>query len=400
MEPIHIHTPTLNTDQDKQRFFSALMPQDAARLDTFYAQMQEAQRTFTGYPCNQVYDYTDLLRFMSISLNNVGDPYDDSTFRLHSRQFEQEVIAWYARLVHAPEDNYWGYVTNGGTEGNLYGLYLAREMYPDAIFYFSQETHYSVAKNLNLLNVRNIMITCQENGEMDYDDLRETLKLHRDTPAVIVANIGTTMKGAVDNVSTIKSIIQKLAIQQYYIHADAALSGMILPFVDTPQPFRFSDGVDSISTSGHKMIGSPIPCGIVIAKRKNVDAIARAVEYVGVLDTTITGSRNAITPMILWYAMKRAGVDGFTRMVQQCMTNAEYAIERFAAYGIKAWRNTNSITVVFPRPSKAILYRWQMAPEHNIAHIITMPHVTPAIIDELVAEVARDAAEQQTKQPA
>ncbi|TAF15119.1 MAG: histidine decarboxylase [Alphaproteobacteria bacterium] len=387
-----------NPFSDNQRFFAPLGADDHARLDTFYSQMREAQKTFTGYPCNQIYDYSDLMRFMGLSLNNVGDPYGDSTFRMHSRQFEQEVIAWYAGLTHAKPDETWGYVTNGGTEGNLYGLYLARELYPNAIFYFSQETHYSVAKNLNLLNVRNIMIASQENGEMDYDDLRETIKMHRDVPAVVLVNIGTTMKGAIDNVQEIQAILQRLKIQHSYIHADAALSGMILPFVDDPQPFRFSDGIDSISVSGHKLIGSPMPCGIVLAKRKNVDAIARSIEYVGVLDTTITGSRNAISPMILWYAMKCAGEQGFRAIVDESIRNADYAIAAFAKYGIHAWRNRNSITVVFPRPSMETLYHWQMAPEHAIAHVITLPHVTPETIDRLVADVAKDhARDKQTR---
>jgi histidine decarboxylase len=364
---------------ENQRFFEPLHQEDKARLDVFYHEMQEAKKSFTGYPCNQTYDYSELYPFLSMSLNNVGDPYGDSTFRMHSRQFEQEVIAWYAGLTHAKPDETWGYVTNGGTEGNLYGLYLARELYPNAIFYFSQETHYSVAKNLNLLNVRNIMIASQTNGEMDYDDLRETIKIHRDVPAVVLANIGTTMKGAMDNITEIRAILQRLKIQHSYIHADAALSGMILPFVDAPQPFRFSDGIDSISVSGHKLIGSPIPCGIVLAKRKHVDAIARSIEYVGVLDTTITGSRNAITPMMLWYAIKRAGASGFRVIVEESMRNADYAIAAFAKHGIHAWRNLNSITVVFPRPAMNTLYHWQMAPEHDIAHVIT-----------LVADVARD----------
>ena len=51
------------------------------------------------------------------------------------------------------------------------------------------------------------MIKSQPNGEMDYDDLRETIRIHRDVTPIIFANIGTTMKGAVDNLDTVKSIM-------------------------------------------------------------------------------------------------------------------------------------------------------------------------------------------------
>ena len=138
----------------------------------------------------------------------------------------------------------------------MYGLYIAREMFPDGVVYFSQDTHYSVRKNLRVLNYRNIMIRSLDNGEIDYEDLRETIRINRHLPVVVMANIGTTMKGAVDDLDKIREIFDDLAISSSYIHADAALSGMILPFVDDPQPFGFDAGIDSIAISGHKMIGS------------------------------------------------------------------------------------------------------------------------------------------------
>ena len=107
-------------------------------------------------------------------------------------------------MVRLPADDAWGYVTAGGTEGNMYGIYVGREMLRDPIAYFSQDTHYSVLKILHVLNVRNIMIRSQDNGEMDYDDLRESIFINRDKPPLIVANIGTTMKGAVDDLDKIR----------------------------------------------------------------------------------------------------------------------------------------------------------------------------------------------------
>ena len=51
-----------------------------------------------------------------------------------------------------------------------------------------------------------------------------------------------------------------------------------------------------MAISGHKMIGSPLPCGVALTRRDYVSRIARSIEYVGVLDTTLTGSRNASRP--------------------------------------------------------------------------------------------------------
>jgi histidine decarboxylase len=364
-----------------------LAPAQQQRLQDSLSYMQKEADHFLGYPCTRVFDYSELFPFLALPMNNVGDPFLDSNYHLNTHEYEREVIAYFAELTHTNLDEIWGYVTNGGTEGNMYGIYLARELFPEGLVYYSEATHYSVPKILRMVHARNIMIKSQPNGEIDYKDLAETIRIHRDVPPIIFANIGTTMTGAVDNLQTIKSIMQDCAINAYYIHADAALSGMILPFVEQPQPFDFSAGVDSIAISGHKMIGSPIPCGLALAKKTHVERIARSVEYVATLDTTVTGSRNAITPLFLWHAIHSKGREGFTTIVNHCLAMADYAIQRFDEAGIKAWRNPNSITVVFPRQAEDVLKRWQIALQHEIAHIITMPHVTPRHIDQLVREI-------------
>ena len=374
-------TPTLGTE--------ALQPaQIQERLDELMREVQSASALQIGYPTNQTYEYGGLSPFLDYSLNNVGDPFDESNYRSNSHAFEREVVHRFADLMHITRDETWGYVTSGGTEGNMYGLYLARELFPNAIFYFSEETHYSVLKNVRVLNARHIMIRRQDNGEIDYDDLYEMIKVNRDVPAVIMANVGTTMRGAVGDIPRLKAILNDLAVNNHYIHADAALSGMILPFVDDPQPYGFDEGIDSVSISGHKMIGAPLPCGVVLTKKPYVERVGRAIEYVGVQDTTLSGSRSAFAPLLMWQALARYGDDGFRRLVAGSLDTAEYAVGQFNERGIPAWRHKNSITVVFPRPAPEVFRKWQMAPEGNITHIITMPHVTREMVDELVADCA------------
>ena len=355
-----------------------------ARLSGMLADFAVLGPRNIGYPCNQIFDYSELLPFMSHCLNNVGDPFHDSNFRSNTHEIEREVVGTFSDLMRLDREDGWGYVTSGGTEGNMYGLYMGREAFPDGVVYFSQDTHYSVVKILRLLKMRNIMIKSQDNGEIDYDDLRETVRINRDSPAIIMANIGTTMKGAIDDVGRIRGIFDDLAVSSSYIHADAALSGMILPFADDPQPYGFDAGFDSVAISGHKMIGSPVPCGVALTKREYVARVSRSIEYVGALDTTLAGSRSALAPLILWYAFERIGLDGFREMVRECLDVAEYAVARFRDSGIPAWRNRNSVTVVFPKPPKAVFRKWMIAPYEDIAHVITMPHVTREVIDELV----------------
>ena len=367
---------------------SLLSEPDRQRLEDFYQELEEIRPQSIGYPCNQDFDFSELNRFLEFSINNVGDPFAGTNYRLNTHGFEREVVATYAEWAQAPAEGWWGYVTSGGTEGNMYGLYVGRELYPEGICYFSEDTHYSVAKILRLQHTRNIMLKSLPDGQMDYDDLRETLRIHRDVPPIIFANIGTTMKGAVDDLARIRGIIDELAIQDSYIHADAALSGMILPFVEEPQPWNFAHGADSTSVSGHKLLGNPLPCGIVVAKKKNVDRIARSIEYVGVLDTTIAGSRNALSPLLLWYRLRSLGRAGISQIVQTSLQRAEQAVQKLKAHGIEAWRHRNSVTVVFPRPPESVMKKWSIAPRRSIGHIITLPHVTESILEEFVADFA------------
>ncbi|KIA95404.1 histidine decarboxylase [Pedobacter kyungheensis] len=360
---------------------------DQHTLSDLLEKVKNQTDLFLGYPVAKDFDYQELTDFLKYPMNNLGDPFVTSTYGVGSRELEKEVVAFFANLFRAPEDNWWGYVTNGGSEGNLYGLYLARELHPKGMVYYSEATHYSVQKNLHLLNMSNIVIRTQENGEIDYDDLEYTIRMNRHMPVIIMANIGTTMTEARDDVAKIKAILKKLAIQHYYIHADAALSGTYSALIEPRPAFDFEDGADSIAISGHKFFGSPMPCGVVIAKKSNRDRIARSVAYIGSVDTTITGSRNGHSPLFLWHTIKRLGIAGLKARALHSLETAAYAELKLKEMGIAAWRNTNAITVNFPAPSVAICKKWQLAAENGHSHIICMPNVNQTHIDLFIADL-------------
>lgn len=75
-----------------------------------------------GYPYNLDFDYGALVQLQHFSINNLGDPFIESNYGVHSRQFEVGVLDWFARLWEIEKNDYWGYITNCGTEGNLHGI--------------------------------------------------------------------------------------------------------------------------------------------------------------------------------------------------------------------------------------------------------------------------------------
>lgn len=360
---------------------------DIEKLETLQKNIISARDSFLGYPVSKDFDYSELNKFLEYPINNLGDPFEDCTYKVQTHDIEKEVIGFFAKMFRAQPNDYWGYVTNGGSESNLYGLYIARELHPKGMVYYSESTHYSIKKNIHLLNIPSIVIRAQENGEIDYEDLENTIRFNRHKPAIVIATFGTTMMESKDDVSRIKSILKKLAIQDHYVHCDGALSGTYGAFMDPKPSFDFKDGADSIAISGHKFIGSPIPCGVVITKKSHKDRIAKGISYIGSLDTTITGSRNGHSPLYLWYALKHLGIDGLKERYEYSLSIANYCKEGMEKIGIPAWSNQNAITVVIPKMPKSIQLKWQLATEGDITHIICMPNVTKAQIDELITDI-------------
>lgn len=360
---------------------------DKTTLLSIQKRIENANKNYLGYPLSKDFDYSELAPFLQYQINNVGDPFSGTTLTIDTKEQEREVVNFFAKLLNTNLKETWGYVTNGGSEGNLYGLYLARELYPNGVVYYSDATHYSVRKNLHLLNMKSILVRTTENGEVDYEDLQHVIALNRDKPVIILANYGTTMKEAKDNIPNIRQILKSNAIQDFYIHADAALAGPISPFIETGNSLDFISAIDSISISGHKFIGSPIPCGVVLTRVQNKDRVGRSISYVGTMDTTITGSRNGFTPLILWYAIQKMGVTGLKKRVDDSLALAEYTLKRLTAGGINAWKNTQAITVVFPKPSKEICNKYQLASEDDIAHIICVPGIEKETLDQCIDEI-------------
>ncbi|WP_159478232.1 histidine decarboxylase [Dyadobacter sp. 3J3] len=363
---------------------------DRDRLTRYIESLRAKASTSIGYPFAQGFDYSELYSLLTFPLINLGDPFIEGNYGVNSFAFETEVISFFADLFRAPKHDVSGYVTSGGSESNLYSLYIARELLPDALVYYSTATHYSVPKSVRLLNMKSVLIPTSENGEIDYACLRHELDKNNRQPAIIVANIGTTMTEAKDDVPIIKQALYEAKITSHYIHCDSALSGTYLPLLTSDPTFDFKHGADSIACSGHKFIGSPIPCGVVIVKKSNRDRVAERISYIGSIDTTITGSRNGLNPVILWYAIKTQAKDRLREKAKVCLSLASYTENKLRDAGFDAWRNHQSITVVFSKPGELICRKWQLATQGEQAHLICMPGISIDTIDEFLRDMIKD----------
>ncbi|KAK4435745.1 Serine decarboxylase [Sesamum alatum] len=333
----------------------------------FQKHLRERVSYYLGYPANHNCEhYLALSTLLQFNINNVGDPFKESDHGLHSKKFEVGVLDWFARLWGIDKDEYWGYVTNGGTEGNLHGILLGRELLPNGILYTSKESHYSLFKIARMYRMDCETIASLANGEMDCDDLRDKLLINQDRPAIINITIGTTFKGAMDDLDLVVKTLKYCGFSdnQFYIHCDAAIFGFVVPFLKQVPKLTFKKPIGSVSISGHKFLGCPMPCGVLITRKRYIDMLSTSIEYIATVDTTISGSRNGHSPIFLWYVLN--------------------------IKGISSMLNEMSITVVFERPpDREFIHQWQLQCLGNMAHVVIMPHVTVEMLDRFLCDLVR-----------
>src|SRR5262249_43626946 len=237
-------------------------------------------------------------------LNNLGDPYIDGLYPLHVKDFEREAVDLLADLFRAPPGDRWGYVTSGATEGTLYGLWLARRLHPGAVVYHSTASHPSVAKAIDVLGMRSVVLRTDKHGELDYQDLAEQVGRVRHRPAGVGANVGTTMGETTGDRGQVLRALDGVPIPavRRFVVVDAALSGIPLAVLDPGERpgFDLHDGADVVVVSGHKFLATPMPCAAVVVKASTV-ARAPTVAYTGSPDTTISSSRNRHAALAFWY---------------------------------------------------------------------------------------------------
>nr|KJB16469.1 hypothetical protein B456_002G231300 [Gossypium raimondii] len=363
--------------------------QMAGVLARYRKNLMERTKYHLGYPYNLDFDYGALAQLQHFSINNLGDPFIESNYGVHSRQFEVGVLDWFARLWEIEKDEYWGYITNCGTEGNLHGI-LVGEVFPDGVLYASRESHYSVFKAARMYRMECVKVDTLVSGEIDCSDLRPKLLANKDKPAILNVNIGTTVKGAVDDLDVVIQTLEECGFShdRFYIHCDGALFGLMMPFVKRAPKVSFKKPIGSVSVSGHKFVGCPMPCGVQITRMEHINVLSSNVEYLASRDATIMGSRNGHAPLFLWYTLNRKGYKGFQKDVQKCLRNAHYLKDRLHEAGISAMLNELSSTVVFERPrDEEFVRRWQLACEGNIAHVVVMPNVTIEKLDFFLNEL-------------
>lgn len=355
----------------------------------------------------------------AFAFNNVGNPFQASPIPYNTHDFERETIREFAQLLAFPADDTWGFLSHSGTDSNMHGMYMGRTLLkgrsglqPKA--YHTPEAHYSVSILRDLLGLEAVLVGTLPDGGMDPGDLADKLAENADAPALVVATLGTTFKGAIDNLDLIQ---QALRGRESYLHLDAALFGGYLPFTPWAAEACYqidqvagSGRYDSIAISCHKFFGFPSPAGLFITRQRLYDefhALFSRIhnpEYIHHVPGTITCSRDAVKPAEFYYFTTPAARSALTEDARRILENTTYLCDELQRHfpQLGATRaNPLSNTVYFRSPGEALVKKYSLATMHldldnhprNFAHVVVMPHasreVLAAFLTDLEARIKR-----------
>lgn len=403
-------------------------PDKASTLNLSLAEKEELARLknrLLGYPINMAYPPEEFFEWRrelnkagigQFAYNNVGNPYQESSIAYNTHDFEREIIRGYGKLFAFPPDNTWGFISNSGTDSNMHGMYMGKTLLKGRTgvlpkVYFTREAHYSIQILRDLLGLETVFVDTLPDGGMDYNDLKQKLAENSSHPALVVATIGTTFKGAIDRVDDIRE-----ALKAYpgYLHVDAALFGGYLPFTshksevvyrapDKPNAARY----DSIAVSCHKFFGFPAPAGLFMTTKNRFEEFNRYFsrihnpEYIHHVPGTITCSRDAVKPAEFYFFTTPSAMETLSGHARVILENTAFLHEQMQQHlpQLQAVRaNTLSNTVYFKTPSDRIVKKYSLATmhmeinhqKHEYAHVVVMPHADRQVLSEYLTDLEKD----------
>ena len=301
---------------------------------------------------------------------NLGDPgLFPGTFSL-----EQLLVKRFGDLFHCPDAG--GYATSGGTESNIQALRLARATNsrvaePNVIV--PESAHFSFKKACDMLGLAIRPVPLGSDFRMDVDAAAESID--RNTIAM-VAIAGTTEYGMIDRIERLAKVAEQHSL---FFHVDAAFGGMVIPFLDRPQPFDFSlPGVTTIAVDPHKMGMSTIPCGCIITRQPdllnvlNIDTPYLTVKQEYTLAGTRPGAPVAGALAVLDYL----GTEGMRAVVAGCMKNTARLIAGMETLGYRRAATPDLNVATFVAAREDIPAPWRVSwTRRGHLRTVCMPHV-------------------------
>ena len=340
-----------------------------------------------GSMCTDPLDFGKKI-YLKYMHKNLGDPgLFPSTAKL-----EDELISEIGELYGGK--NILGTFTTGGTESNIIAMRIARKLRSDIKkpeLIVPASAHASFDKGEDFLGIKIRKANLKDNFELD---MKHFESLINENTCGVVGIAGTTSLGLIDPIEEIGKLVEGTNI---FFHVDAAFGGFVLPFLkelgyDLPKWDFSVKSVSSITSDPHKMGLGIIPSGGFLIRDPSVlQKTGFEIPYLaggGFKHFHIVGTRPGGTVISFWAIMRLLGIEGYKKIVKECMESTEYMINRVAKIdgvkiAVKPEMNVVGLTTengesICEIDDKLRAKNWMLGKflNLNLIRVVIMPHVT------------------------
>jgi glutamate/tyrosine decarboxylase-like PLP-dependent enzyme len=379
------------------------------------ANVNFAKDTSLGYPASKldgkVFFDADFLKEAPVLQTFVSNPNhigchtlgnSESAFK-GTHELEKEVLNVLAVDVFKSKSNEFdGYISPGGTEANIQAIWMYRNFFmykkeaklEEIVILASEDTHYSIPKGANLLQLDWLKIPVSfENRVIDKTALEEIIVKAKNNGKkyfIVISNMGTTMFGSVDNPEDYSSVLEKHNLD-FKLHIDGAYGGFVYPFSNENSTINIS----SITIDAHKMLQAPYGTGIFICRKSLIEnVLTKEAQYVEGMDLTLCGSRSGANAIAVWMILFTYGPHKWFEKISVLHMRTQFLCNELDKLNIKYFREPfmNIVTIHAEFIPREIAEKFDLVPEtHNHKNkwykIVLMNHVEvqhlTTFIDEL-----------------
>ncbi len=348
-----------------------------------------------------------LLRTYVYNPNHIGCHTlgESETFFSGTQDIEREVIEMLCvDVLKAEEDSCDGYVAAGGTEANIQAAWIYRNYFKkefkaeqhEIALLGSEDTHYSIAKASNLLNINWYEVPVGKDDRVivaeELDVVIKNAKRDGVKYFIVISNMATTMFGSVDDLDIYVKALESNEVH-YKLHLDGAFGGFIYPISTQESTINFAHPkVSSITLDAHKMLQAPYGTGVFLARKGLMEYVfTEEAEYVNGMDITLSGSRSGANAIAIWMILVTYGPYGWFEKINKLLYRTDWCCSKLDELGVKYYRypKMNIITIAGEYMSKALAEKYGLVPNsHGDSpdwyKIVVMDHVEVEYLEQFI----------------
>ncbi|NMO16793.1 pyridoxal-dependent decarboxylase [Pyxidicoccus fallax] len=206
-------------------------------------------------------------------------------------EVERTAVRWLGEFI-GYRSGPGGALVSGGSEANLYGLRVARDVHaPDVreqglagsrplTLYASEETHSCITKSVEMLGLGSShlrKVPVHADFRVDVDRLEQAVRRDANAglkPFCIVGNAGTVNTGAVDDLEALADVAERHGL---WFHVDGAYGAAAARVEGVRGRFKGLERADSVALDPHKWLQVPFEAGCALIR--DWDGLRRAFTY-------------------------------------------------------------------------------------------------------------------------